>query len=415
MNDYVDILKNKLLPLFDKYVFDIRHTEDTENCYSFRASVHNNDYHSALITFYFFYGDFDNNLKNAVGQYNYATYLSIGKDGDEYYEEINLGIINLDNDKNINNAFKMILNALKQLDYLPRLKEEFNKHINGGKVLVHGYNNCSITKPIVSIYENDVLIGKIGRKETWQYKFDKDTYITFKIGFLKKDTIKIRSDLNNEIFLYYDSDLRAKINYITTDFNVEKNEDSLKEEKFYKWSINQYRKIKFRKIVYIITFILSIIYYKGTISSIIFWASLIAIIIHSIRFYTKWNHIGGPKFLAIDQVYEVQIITKLIPKLHQAFNEYGISMVQQPLSNNHPSYETYVGYDRDNNRLDLTFYINHIEMRNENNYKYPMLLKYSYKGIINETIGEIDLSNNKNVENTINLIITTLKDKNLIK
>lgn len=327
MNDYVDILKNKLLPLFNKYVFDIRHTEDTDYCYSFTASVHNNEYHSALITFSFFYGDFDNNLKNAVGQYNYSTYLSIGKDGDEYYEEINLGIINLDNDKNINNAFKMILNALKQLDYLPRLKEEFNNNIN----------------------------------------------------------------------------------------NVEKYEESLKEEKFNKWSINQYRKIKFRKIVYIITFILSIIYYKGTISLIVFWTSLIAIIIHSIKFNTKWKTTGGSKYLNMDQVYELQIITKLIPKLHQAFKEYGISMVQQPLSKNHPGYETYVGYDRDNNRLDLTFYNNHKEMRNENNYKYPMLLKYSYKGIINETIGEIDLSNNKNVENTINLIITTLKDKNLIK
>ena len=41
-----------------------------------------------------------------------------------------------------------------------------------------------------------------------------------------------------------------------------------------------------------------------------------------------------------------------------------------------------------------------MELKNENHYKYPMLLKYSYKEVINQTIGEIDLSNKHDVGET---------------
>ena len=167
-------------------------------------------------------------------------------------------------------------------------------------------------------------------------------------------------------------------------------------------------------VIYIIIIILSLFYFKGTLSEILFWFSIIAFIIHLTRYNTNWKHIGGPRYLCIDQVYETQIMLKLIPRLNNALNEYGISILNNAKSKS-PGDLTYIGQDREKNSIKFIFYNRHEEMKNENHYKYPMLLKYSYKEVINQTIGEIDLSNKKNVNNTVNLIIATLKNNNLIK
>ena len=281
-----------------------------------------------------------------------------------------------------------------------------------GKVLVHGYREKR--KTMIKIYDNDKLVGQVGKDGSWNYKVDEDTYLTFKAYSFDKTNVKVRKDLNNEIFLFYDGYIQAKIDYLTEDFNLEEYNKKIGFNKYRKWQEKQYIKVRLRKIIYIIVFISSMVFYKGTISDILWWVSFFAIIIHSVRYYTKWKQLNGKKVLTLDQVYEEHIMFKLIPQLNYTLNEYGIKMAIEPVSND-PGHQQYSGFDRDDNRLDLKFYIGHVDMRNENNYKYPMLLKYSYKDVFNETIGEIDLSNKKNLERTVNLIVKSLKDKNLIK
>ena len=43
-----------------------------------------------------------------------------------------------------------------------------------------------------------------------------------------------------------------------------------------------------------------------------------------------------------------------------------------------------------------------------------MLVKYSYKDLVDETIGEIDLSNNTNIQEAIDLTINALEKNNVI-
>ena len=283
-----------------------------------------------------------------------------------------------------------------------------------GNIVVFGHDDWYVTGKEIEIYENNTLIGTVNRKGIWQYKVNNDTKLVFKIGTKEAD-VKVRCDTNNEIKLFYGSDLKAKITYTDSKFSIDKHNKELQHDKFSKTLTYKYYGIQFRKVLYIILFFLSWFINDSYLQTILFFGSLIAIIIHTNKFNnTKWKHLAGPRSLYINQVYEVLIMTKLIPKLHQEFNYYGIKMTQRPIEDD-PGKQTYIGHDKDNNSIKFKFYIAHEDMVNINKYKYPMLLKFSYKNFYNETIGEIDLSNNTNIDATIKLIIDTLKEKELIK
>ncbi len=190
-------------------------------------------------------------------------------------------------------------------------------------------------------------------------------------------------------------------------YNLEEN------DKFINWSKWQYRQVILRRFIYIVLFILSIIKFKGMLSTIFFWTSLIALIINVIKFQTNWKHISGPKYLNMDQVYESQIRLKLIPKLNYILRDYQANILDNPISKG-PSHQTYNGNIKDGGTISLTFYNRHEEMKNREKFKYPMLVKYNYKDKTDELIGEIDLSNNKNIQESINIIINTLEKADVI-
>ena len=197
--------------------------------------------------------------------------------------------------------------------------------------------------------------------------------------------------------------------------------DSVNQEKekrrmkFMKWSKWQYlREITLKRFFYVIFCIISILCLNDILQVIIFLCSLLLLIRNIIQFHSEWKTVGrGPHYLYMDQVYDTQIMTKLIPNLHSEFQKYGIKMTQKPIKNQ-PESQSYVGYDEDNNKITFVFYCRHEEMRNEDNCRYPMLLTFSYKDEKDKIVGEIDLSNNVNVGKAVILIINTLKEDNLI-
>lgn len=413
-NDYYNILETQLIPyLKNKYEIAIYSPNVDERIehITFKAHCTSKGEFIPLLKLSFYYGDFEE-LNNIPGKYNFLTYITYLDGEDNGGSEENIGVINLDNNENIEKAVNSVISGLTKLGFPPDVKQKIeNQQL--GKVLVHGLTKHYIEAKKIDIYENDTLIGFVEENMYWEYQISNDTLLTFKFGPFKTN-VKVRHDLNNEIFLDYNSVLSARINYLTTDFDLIKYEQDLKNKEFLNWSKSQYAKVQLRKIIYIIIIILSLFYFKGTLSEILFWFSIIAFIIHLTRYNTNWKHIGGPRYLCIDQVYETQIMLKLIPRLNNALNEYGISILNNAKSKS-PGDLTYIGQDREKNSIKFIFYNRHEEMKNENHYKYPMLLKYSYKEVINQTIGEIDLSNKKNVNNTVNLIIATLKNNNLIK
>lgn len=120
--------------------------------------------------------------------------------------------------------------------------------------------------------------------------------------------------------------------------------------------------------------------------------------------YTKWKRIAGPKYKNMDETYELDIMTKLVPML----NKYGIKMVQHPLVDK-PGKQTYVGFDNDGNKIRFNFYNQHEDKLDNREGKYDMLVTIDYEG---ETVeaGVVDLKSKDGVENAFSLITMTLED-----
>lgn len=416
MSNNLDILNDKLIiPLQKKYKIElyVPKVEDGLIEYKLNCKCEEQDRTVLGLMLNLFYGDFVKETKEASGKYNYLTYITYlgGAENEENGgKEIKLGVINLDNESNVNESIISIFNGLKQLGFTPLINDLSN--IEYGKVLIHGYEEWYAIKPNVKIYQGNNLIGKVGKDGTWTCKFDKDTVLTLKINSYKKTDVKIKSNVNNEVFLYYGGYLTSKIKYLVSDIDFRKVDDERENDKFIDWSKKQYNMVRLRGIIYFIVFILSIFKFKGPLSKILFWGSLIAMIIHAVRFQTKWKTISGPNYLNMDQVYENQIRLKFIPRLNKVLEDYEVKILDNPTKSG-PAKQTYIGHSKDST-LSLDFYNRHTEMKNQNKYKYPMLVKYSYKDLVDETIGEIDLSNNTNIQEAIDLTINALEKNNVI-
>ena len=79
---------------------------------------------------------------------------------------------------------------------------------------------------------------------------------------------------------------------------------------------------------------------------------------------TKWKHIAGPRYKPMDEKYEMDIMTKLIPMLYK----YGIRMSQRPIQDK-PGKQVYIGYDKDYNRNKSIEYFIYIRIKTKVNLR----------------------------------------------
>ena len=119
---------------------------------------------------------------------------------------------------------------------------------------------------------------------------------------------------------------------------------------------------------------------------------------------TKWKHIAGPRYKPMDEKYEMDIMTKLIPMLYK----YGIRMSQRPIQDK-PGKQVYIGYDKDYNRIRFSFYNQHEDKLENREGKYDMLVTIDYTDSSVEA-GVVDLRNKDSVEKAFELITMTLED-----
>lgn len=120
--------------------------------------------------------------------------------------------------------------------------------------------------------------------------------------------------------------------------------------------------------------------------------------------FTKWKHIYGPKYKYMDEKYEEQIMTKLIPMLRK----YGLSMSQRPISDK-PGSQKYIGRDAENESVGISFHSQHVDKENNRESKYDLLVKIYYKGNRVEA-GVIDLNSPDTINKAFELITMTLED-----
>lgn len=204
------------------------------------------------------------------------------------------------------------------------------------------------------------------------------------------------------------------------------NEDIKKQQnqKYLKKNIKQNKSNKRQYSLTIIAFIIFFILFllSGEVIFLILTIISFLSIINSYGHLSEWKNISGPKYKSMDQGYEFDIITKLLPK----FKEYGLSVPLSPVRKE-PGMLHFVMYDKDYDRISLDFYNVHEDITNENKYNNPLLVKVSYlkwyspkeekekhefykKDLFNKEVGEIDLSTNENVDKAFNLIISVLNE-----
>jgi hypothetical protein len=106
----------------------------------------------------------------------------------------------------------------------------------------------------------------------------------------------------------------------------------------------------------------------------------------------------------MDDKYELNIMTKLIPML----NQYGLDFPRRPIQDK-PGSQTYIGYDSDLNKIRLTFYNQHEDKLNNREGKYDMLVTIDYKGQSTEA-GVVDLKSRNSLDEAFELITMTLED-----
>lgn len=187
-----------------------------------------------------------------------------------------------------------------------------------------------------------------------------------------------------------------------------------KREEFVQSQINNYDLIQRRKYLIIVCLFFLFFYLHIFIIKILFCLLLFDLIRILVLYRSKWKSISGPTYLNMDTIYEYNIKKKFIPRFNKEMSKYGITLILKPLKDD-PGMQTYIGFDSDHNKIRLTFYNNHVDMVNENKYRYPMLLVIDYKDNFDDVIGEIDLSNKANVNNCISLIREYLLSNKLIE
>ncbi len=369
--------------------------------------------------------DFETPLEDKEpGEYNYISWLgtptytdtSVSDELDSSCD-ISLGVLNLDNEENINKSIEAIIEALKEYYFNPIKKDLSN--IEFGKVVINSYYDFCIKGPIIKIYKDGNLIGKIGKDEIFTYKVEEDSLFHFEVNsFTNSIDLKIKKDFNNEIYLsYYNSlfsQLIGKVVYSTEDIDISQYDNYSEKLEYKKFRLRQLYFMYFRRVLYAILMFYSLFFIYGTISTILFWSSFIALIYSGLKYSSKWKPVGLRDGLTIDQGYIQQINKKLIPSLNAKLLEYGANIFPT-IESDSPGMVKYDGYNREKVRFTLSFTNCHKDMTNKYHYRNPMMLLYSYKDISDKQIDEIDLSNNQNVNKTIELIINTLESNNIIK
>lgn len=209
--------------------------------------------------------------------------------------------------------------------------------------------------------------------------------------------------------------------------NNDNDNEDIKErqnQKYLKMNIKQNKSNKRQYSLTIIAFIIFFILFLISGEVIFLILSIISVlgIIRTYSYLSEWKNISGPKYKSMDQGYEFDIITKLLPK----FEEYGLTVPLSPVRKE-PGMLHFVMYNKDYDKISLDFYNVHEDITNENKYKTPLLVKVSYfkyyspkeekekhefykKDLYNKEVGEIDLSTNENVDKAFNLIISVLNE-----
>lgn len=119
---------------------------------------------------------------------------------------------------------------------------------------------------------------------------------------------------------------------------------------------------------------------------------------------TQWRHIAGPKQKYMDQGYQQAIMKKL----NKLLSAYDIDMINKPIINK-PHAQTYIGYDTDNNQIQIIFSSRHIDKMDYREGKNDMLVQIRYKDKL-ETAGVVDLSNKDNLDAAFQIITMTLEN-----
>lgn len=119
---------------------------------------------------------------------------------------------------------------------------------------------------------------------------------------------------------------------------------------------------------------------------------------------SSWKRITGPRVKSMDQKYEDLIKYKLVPIM----NDYDIEMSSRGY-NKGPGSQTYVGYDKDGNRILFVFSNANKEMDPFDTKKWTLFLRIFYKGKAVD-VGMIDLANTDDLNRSFSLITQNLED-----
>ena len=222
MVNELDLIYDRLIiPLQKRYKIEFYYPKIETGLIEYKFNCVVNGDSILGLELHLFYGEFCKDTTEADGKYNFLVHITyLGGESNEGGKETNIGIINLDNENNCIKSIDSIINGLKDLDFIPDLNDVSN--IEYGKVLIHGYKEWYAVKPDVKVYQNNNLIGTIKRNGTWIHKFDENTDLTLKINSYKKTNVKIKANVNNEVFLNYGGYLIAKVKYLTSDIDFDK-------------------------------------------------------------------------------------------------------------------------------------------------------------------------------------------------
>lgn len=119
---------------------------------------------------------------------------------------------------------------------------------------------------------------------------------------------------------------------------------------------------------------------------------------------SSWKRIIGPRVKSMDQKYEDLIKYKLVPIM----NDYDIEMSSRGY-NKGPGSQTYVGYDKDGNRILFVFSNANKDMDPFDMKRWTMFLRIFYKGKAVD-VGMIDLANKDDLNRSFSLITQALED-----
>lgn len=119
---------------------------------------------------------------------------------------------------------------------------------------------------------------------------------------------------------------------------------------------------------------------------------------------SSWKRISGPRVKYMDEKYQDLLKYKLIPIL----NAYDIDISDRAYDQG-PGKQTYMGYDKDGNRILFVFNNANVKMDPYDTKRWTMFLTILYKGKAVD-VGMIDLKNTDDLNRSFSLITQNLED-----